>query len=107
MPRAGDGRRRPPVPRLYHADSAPAAGASRWKDEGLNVGQPREQQFLSLHPNAIQLLTLRPDDRKGRLGDSTRVLPRQRLLLQGGQLLAEEGVGVGDLMVEGARQGLT
>ena len=39
------------------------------KDEGLDAGQPREQQFLSLLPDAIQLLTLCPDDRKDRLFD--------------------------------------
>ena len=54
----------------------------------------------------IQLLTLRPYDRKDRLGDATRVLPRERPLLQGGQFLAEEGVRVGHVLVEGTRQGL-
>ena len=76
------------------------------KDEGRDIGQPREQQFLSLPPDAVQLLTLRPDDRQDRLGDAPRVLPCERSLLQGRQFLAEEGVCVGHVLIEGARQGL-
>src|SRR5262245_23294739 len=70
------------------------------KDEGLDVGQPREQQFLSLPPDGIQLLTPRPYDSKDRLGDATRVLPRERPLLQGGQFLTEEGVRVSHVLIE-------
>jgi hypothetical protein len=76
------------------------------QDEGLDVGQPRQQQCLSLLPDAIQLLTLRSYHREDRLGDAPRVLPCERPPLQGGQFLAEEGVRVGHVLVEGTRQGL-
>src|SRR5581483_5051673 len=48
------------------------------QDEGLDIGQPREQQFLPLAPNITQLQTPGPDHREGRLDDATRVLLGER-----------------------------
>jgi hypothetical protein len=45
------------------------------QDEVFDVGQPRQQKLLSLGPDATQLLTLRPNNRKDRLDDATRILP--------------------------------
>lgn len=66
--------------------------------KGLDVGQPREQEFLSLLPDAIHLLTLRSYYRENRLSDVLCVLPGERSLLQGGEFLAEEGVRVSHVL---------
>ena len=84
---------------ILHLQQVPGIG----KDEGLGVGEPREQQFLSLSPDAIQFLTPRPDDGKDWLDDATRVVPGERPLLEGGQFLAEERVRIGHVLVEGSR----
>jgi hypothetical protein len=65
------------------------------------LGNQGEEQFVSLAPDRIQLLALGPHDREDRLGDAARMLARERPLLQGRQLLAEERVRVGHVLVEG------
>ena len=42
------------------------------KDEGLDVLQPGNQEFLSLAPDGVEIGAPRSDNRKDRLGDAAR-----------------------------------
>ena len=71
------------------------------KLEGLDVREPGEKQLASLVERRSAVLA---EDGQHGLREAARILPRERPLLQGRQLLAEERVRVGDGLLEDARE---
>ena len=71
--------------------------------EGLDVRKPREQKLPSLRERRSGEL---PEDRESGLRDPSRILPRERPLLQRRKLLAEERVSVFDGLLEGTGERL-
>lgn len=70
------------------------AGQVEW----LGVGQPVQQQLL---PFREHRRAGRPQDGEHWLPDAVRVVLGEQPLPEGGYFLGEEGVGVGDCLLEG------
>jgi hypothetical protein len=81
---------------------------NRWLASGSTsdstLGQPVEQQLVSLAPDRVERQTSRAHNGQHRPYDAPGVLPPERPLVQGRQFLLEECVRVGHVLVERARK---
>jgi hypothetical protein len=74
--------------------------------ERLDVVQPGLQQRLAFAPDRGDLVAGAAEDGQDRLADAAGVPPAERPSLDRRQLLVEEGVRVGDRLVERSREGV-